>query len=82
MEKEESFRPITPESLPTGASDMTMALFLMQHIDSPCEVQVGPDEFRTIRQFYITEAERVMKTMENETAREMLGELLASYTSK
>jgi len=41
------------------ASDREIVDFIIKHIDSPCEVNIG-EEVHNIREFYIREAERFL----------------------
>lgn len=80
--KNESFEPennIEPEKIPEKATDMELALFLMMHIDDPCEAKVEPEVMENIREFYIKEAEKNVKKMTNISARELLEEKIKEY---
>ena len=51
------------------ATDMQLALFLMEHIDNPC---VEPYTGHNIRRFYINEARAALGKLSNPFAHEML----------
>lgn len=70
IEKEGSEGP--GENLPRGATDMELAMFLIGHIDNPCQVEVEPGRMENIRGFYIKEAERVLGTITDESAKALL----------
>lgn len=60
---------IEPEKLPEEATDMELAMFLIGHIDNPCEAEVEPGVKENIRDFYIREAEKAVQTIANDNAK-------------
>ena len=58
---------------------MELALFLMGHIDNPCEAEVEPGVRENIRDFYMREAEKVIKTMPNANAKDLLEGKINEY---
>ena len=70
---------IAPEPIPEKATDMEMALFLNNHIDNPCEVEVSPGQIENIRYFYLAEAQRQLPKMTNSHARELLELKIEEY---
>ena len=77
-EKEKSDWTI-PEKLPEGASDMEVALFLANHIEHPCGVDVGEGERETLRSFYLREAGRVIEGMAASPARNFLEDKIKEH---
>jgi hypothetical protein len=57
------------------ATDMELALFLIQHINSPCE---NPQK-TNIRNFYIREAKRALDTFQNPQAKQLLEDAIQKY---
>lgn len=68
--------------VPKNSTDMEAALFLINHIINPCEVNVSPDKVRNIRQFYLTEAGRILPSLTNEFAKELLLQKVEEYKNK
>ncbi|OGI85601.1 hypothetical protein A3A01_02005 [Candidatus Nomurabacteria bacterium RIFCSPLOWO2_01_FULL_39_17] len=52
-------------------TDLEIVLTLIQHIEEPCEVQVG-DNKHNIRAFYIREGKALLPQISNPDARAML----------
>lgn len=65
-----------PEQKPEMATDIEVANFLAGHIEAPCEDLQG----NNIRDFYIREARKVLPTMTNEFAKEILEKTIRKYT--
>ena len=57
------------------ATDMALALYLIGHIEKPCEYEEG----KNIRDFYIREAKRVLPTFQNQEARALLEKFIQKY---
>jgi hypothetical protein len=57
------------------ASDMELALFLIQHINNPCEDLEGND----IREFYIREAKQALKEFQNPEAKKLLEDTIQRH---
>ena len=57
------------------ATDMELALFLIQHINSPCE---NPQK-NNIKDFYIREAKRALDTFQNPQAKQLLEDAIQKY---
>ncbi len=74
MELEQSKNPEQEK-----ATNMEITLFLSQHIDNPCEVEVYAGQKENIRGFYLKEAEKILLTMTDENARKMMEEKIAEY---
>ncbi len=60
------------------ASDLELALFLSEHINNPCEVDVEGKR-HNIRDFYLREAERVLPKIKDYIAREILLRKINQY---
>jgi len=58
------------------ASDIEIAMKLIQHIEEPCEAPTGDN----IREFYLNEARKVLETMKEPSARALLQEVVDKYT--
>jgi len=61
------------------ASDMELAEFLIKHIDNPCTVEVEKGRVENIRSFYIREAKRVLETMTDSVAIDLLKRKIQEY---
>jgi len=59
------------------ASDMELAMFLIKHIDDPCEDLHG----NNIRGFYIREAQKALNTIHDLDAKTMLEEAIRKYSN-
>jgi len=57
------------------ASDIELALFLIKHIEKPCEDLEG----NNIRSFYIREAQRILNTIKNPDAKKLLVDTMDKY---
>ena len=68
-----------PEKIPEGATDLEIALFLIGHIDNPCEGEVSAGQIENIRDFYIREAERMLSQMESSDAKHLLELKIKEY---
>ena len=82
--KPESFEgggDVEPEKVPEDATDMELALFLINHMDNPCEVEVAPSVKENIREFYIKRAEEVLVKITNENAKCLLELKIKEYKS-
>ncbi len=79
MEKEFQNQDFEPEEVPEGVPDMTLAIFLVRHIDNPCESEVAPGQRENIREFYLKEAELRLKGMTNSEARDYLESKIKEY---
>ena len=78
---EQSITGITPDAVPNHVSDTELVTFLMGHIDAPCEVEVAPGQLENIRSFYIREAQRILPTLQNPFAKEMLEKKLEEFST-
>lgn len=58
------------------ATDMEMALFLAGHIKNPCEDLQG----HNIRDFYIREAKKIMKSFKDTEAKKLLEDIIKIYS--
>lgn len=58
------------------ATDAELALFLVKHIDNPCEDPSG----KNIRDFYIGEAKKVLGTIQDAGAKKMLEDIIQKYS--
>ncbi|MFA7286427.1 MAG: hypothetical protein WC052_02070 [Patescibacteria group bacterium] len=58
-----------PEQAPETATNMEVALFYMEHITRPCEVEVAPGQVENIREFYIRLAKGYIPKMTNAFAK-------------
>jgi hypothetical protein len=58
------------------ASDMAYALFLIKHIEEPCEDAHG----NNIRDFYIREAKKVLPTFTNSDAKKVLQDAIDMHS--
>jgi len=67
------------EKTPEGASDIELAMFLIKHIDNPCQVEVEPGRIENIREFYIRAAERALDEMTNPEAKKLLEFKIREY---
>ena len=67
------------EQAPKIATDLELAMFLIGHIDNPCEVEVEHGRTENIREFYIREAEKVLTTMTDPQAKELLESKVQEY---
>ena len=67
------------EKIPEGATDMELAIFLAGHIDNPCTVEVAPGQVENIRQFYLAEAKKLLPTMTNPGAKDVLEDKIKEY---
>jgi hypothetical protein len=54
------------------ATDMELALLLIQHIQHPCEDSNG----NNIRHVYLEEAQRALKTMKDPDAKKLLADTI------
>ena len=79
---EDKFKNLTPEPLPEKATDIEMTMFLIEHIENPCEVEVSPGQTENIRYFYLREAERLLPTFTNEQAKELLEQKIEEYNKE
>ncbi|MBM3206225.1 MAG: hypothetical protein FJZ43_01200 [Candidatus Staskawiczbacteria bacterium] len=70
---------IEPEKVPEKATDIELALFLIGHIDNPCEAEVVPGVKENIRGFYIKMAEESLEKMSNENAKDLLKSKIKEY---
>ncbi len=70
---------LEPEKVPEDATDMELALFLIGHMDNPCEVEVAPGVKENIREFYVKRAGEVITKMTNEYAKELLELKIKEY---
>ncbi len=59
-----------------------LVFFLIEHINNPCEVEVGEAQRANLRDFYLREAERVLPTINDLTARELLKAKINEYREK
>ena len=67
------------EKFPEKASDMEFALFLVGHIDNPCEAGVAPGKKENIREFYLREAKKALSEMTEENAKRFLELKIKEY---
>ncbi|OGI84980.1 hypothetical protein A3H56_02555 [Candidatus Nomurabacteria bacterium RIFCSPLOWO2_02_FULL_42_24] len=58
------------------ATDMELALFLIKHINDPCEDLEG----NNIRDFYIREAKKALPTIQDAEAKRLLEEIIQEYS--
>ena len=82
MHPEKPDNQTKPEPLPEIATDIEMASFLVGHIDNPCEVEVAPGQIENIRGVYIREAKRLLPTMTNPEARDLLHKKIQQFEGK
>jgi len=54
-------------------------VFLIKHIDNPCETEVAPGEFENIRRFYLQIAEDLMEKLDNPHAKKLLKNKMEEY---
>ena len=64
------------ESQTEKATDLELALFLIKHIDDPCEDLQG----NNIRDFYLREAKRALGTMRDPEAKKKLEDAIRKYS--
>jgi len=57
-------------------TDMEFALFLVQHINNPCEDSQGNNR----RDFYIREAKKALETIQNPGAKQLLENIIQKYS--
>ncbi len=65
-----------PKSEQKIATDLEFVLFLIGHINEPCEDLEG----HNTRDFYIREANKVLPTIQNPEAKKMLEEVIQKYS--
>ena len=70
---------VAPEKIPEAASDIEVALFYIEHITNPCEVEVSPGQVENIRGFYIRLANEYLPKMTNPYAKKLLEEKIGEY---
>ncbi|MFA5318716.1 MAG: hypothetical protein WC323_04605 [Patescibacteria group bacterium] len=58
------------------ATDMELALFLIKHINNPCEDL----HENNIRDFYIREAKKALDTFRNPEAKQLLEDIIQKYS--
>jgi len=58
------------------ATDMELALFLIQHINNPCEDLQG----NNIRDFYIREAQKALDKFQDPQAEQLLRDTIQRYS--
>ncbi|GEM_PF-2154515 len=75
--------PEFPEAdpIPQEMLDMELVDFLLTHIKNPCSTEVEPGRRENIRYFYISEAKRILPTLTNPHAQELLRLKIAEYES-
>lgn len=61
------------------ATDIELVLFLIKHIDNPCEAKAG-EKMENIRDFYLNEAKQLLSTITNNDAKVMLIEKIREYS--
>ncbi|MBI4779579.1 hypothetical protein HY797_03970 [Candidatus Falkowbacteria bacterium] len=57
------------------ATDMEIALFLIKHINQPCEYLPG----NNIRDFYIREARKILETTQDQDVKKILEDTIYKY---
>jgi len=57
------------------ATDMDLAMFLIKHINNPCEDLQG----NNIRDFYIREAKKALETFQDPEAKQRLNDVMKNY---
>ncbi len=60
------------------STDMGIALELATHIENPCTVEVNGRE-ENLRNFYMGEAERIIPTFQNQSAKKFLESVMEEY---
>jgi len=58
------------------ATDMEFALFLIQHINNPCEDPQG----NNLRDFYIKEAQKSLDTFQDQETKQVLEDAIKKYS--
>lgn len=58
------------------ATDRELALFLIKHINNPCEDLEG----NNIRDFYIREAKKVLETFQDVESKQLLEDVIKKYS--
>ena len=58
------------------ATDMEFAVFLIKHINNPCEDLHG----NNIRQFYIRKAKKALDTFHDQEAKKLLNDIIQKYS--
>ena len=67
-----------PEKIP-AATDIELAMFLITHLDNPCEVEIEPGQTENIREFYLREAKAVLSKITNPEAKSLLEDKIKEY---
>jgi len=79
MEGENFKDDFVPEKIPERVSDMELVLFLIEHIDNPCEAEVAPGKKENVREFYLNEAKNLLPKLTNEHAKRLLELKIKEY---
>jgi len=58
---------------------MELVLFLAEHIDNPCEVEVSPGQKENIREIYLKEAKQALSKINNPFAKKFLEDKIKEY---
>ena len=64
------------------ATDMQAVMFLIGHIENPCEAEVAPGEMRNIRHVYLNDAREFLPRLTNPDAKKMLEETINKYEER
>lgn len=68
------------EKAANEAEDMKLAMFLYNHIENPCEVELNDGRIENIRHVYINEAKRALEELKNPFAVKLLEDVINKYT--
>lgn len=76
---EEGHRQTEEEKQKTEATDLELALFLVKHLDNPCEIKETPGELFNLRQFYLREARGALLKIKDPEAKRFLELKIKQY---